>query len=83
MNYKEKSDKWIIMFKILKERKYEPKILYPGKLSLKYKVSCYIARIQKMFSRTFLEKSTRERAPDNQNDYKDTNIRTAGDHLNI
>lgn len=70
VTYKRKSVKWINMFKILKGRICEQKILYPGKLTLKYKDYCYqFAKTQKItFSRTLLEESYRERAPNSQND---------------
>lgn len=71
---------WNDIFKILKERKYEPYIINPAELTFKHK-NCRQTAINKQERRKYCsQESSLSKLPKNEIDWSDSDIRPGGEH---
>lgn len=71
---------WNDIFKILKERKYEPYIINPAEVIFKYK-DCRQTPISKQELRKYCpQESFLSKLPKNEIEWKDIDIRPGGKH---
>lgn len=71
---------WSDVFKILRERKYEPYVINPAKLTFKYK-DCRQTAINKQEFRKYCSQEPLQGSlPENENDWRDIDRGLGGKH---
>lgn len=71
---------WSDIFKILKERTYEPYIINPAKLTVKYKDGRQTAINKQELGKYCSQEPLLSKLPVNENDWRDVDIRPGGEH---